>query len=37
MTGQKVPQLGGTIGEMQVSIQQIQTNLNQVLNNQQQL
>jgi hypothetical protein len=37
MTGQKIPPMGGTIGEIQSSLVQIQFNLNQVLTNQQQL
>jgi hypothetical protein len=37
MTGQKVPQIGGTIGEIQTSLQQIQLNLVQVMNSQQQI
>jgi hypothetical protein len=37
MTGQKIPQMTGTIGEIQSSLQQIQFSLTQVLNHQQQL
>ena len=36
-TGQKIPPMGGTIGEMQASLQQIQFSLTQLLNQQQQL
>lgn len=36
-TGQKIPAIGGTIGEIQSSLQQIQFSLTQLLNNQQQL
>ena len=36
-TGQKIPAMGGTIGEMQASLQQIQFSLSQILNSQQQL
>lgn len=37
ISGQKVPQIGGTIGEIQSSLQQIQFSLTQLLNSQQQL
>ena len=37
MTGQKIPQIGGTMGEIQSSLQQIQFSLSQLLTNQQQL
>jgi len=37
MTGQKIPQIGGTMGEIQSSLQQVQFSLTQLLNNQQQL
>ena len=37
MTGQKIPQIGGTIGEIQASLQQIQFSLSQLLNSQQQI
>ena len=37
MTGQKIPQMGGTIAEMQASLAQIQFSLSQLLNQQQQL
>jgi TolA-binding protein len=33
-TGQKIPQMSGTLGEIQQSIQQIQFSLTQVVNNQ---
>jgi hypothetical protein len=36
-TGQKIPQMSGTIGEIQNSLQQIQASLSQVVNYQQQL
>jgi hypothetical protein len=36
-TGQKVPVIGGTIAEIQHSIQQISTSLVQVINNQQEI
>jgi len=36
-TGQKVPQMTGTIAEMQTSLNQIQTNLQVIANNQQTL
>ena len=36
-TGQKVPQIGGTMAEMQMTLTNIQTNLQVVINNQQQL
>ena len=36
-TGQKVPQMSGTIGEIQTSIQQLQVSLTQILNNQNQI
>ena len=36
-TGQKIPQMSGTIGEIQTSIQQLQTSLAQVINNQNQI
>jgi len=36
-TGQKVPALGGTMAEMKLTITQIQTNLQTVVNNQQQI
>jgi hypothetical protein len=36
-TGQKIPQMTGTIGEMQTGIQQIQFNLNQIITSQQAL
>lgn len=36
-TGQKVPQLTGTIAEMQTALLQIQTNLQVIVTNQQQL
>ena len=36
-TGQKIPAMGGTIGEIQASLQQIQFSLSQVLNSQQQI
>ncbi|CAG8684750.1 19799_t:CDS:2 [Racocetra persica] len=37
MSGQKIPALGGTMAEMQASLQQIQFSLSQLLNSQQQL
>lgn len=37
MTGQKVPQLGGTMGEIQSSLQQVQFSLQQIIATQQQL
>ena len=37
MTGQKIPAIGGTIGEIQSALQQLQINLTQILNNQQQI
>jgi len=37
MTGQKIPQIGGTMGEIQASLQQIQLSQQQLLTNQQQL
>jgi cytoplasmic iron level regulating protein YaaA (DUF328/UPF0246 family) len=37
MTGQKIPQIGGTMGEIQSALQQIQFNLSQLLNSQQQI
>jgi hypothetical protein len=37
MTGQKIPQIGGTMGEIQSALQQIQLSLSQVLNSQQQI
>ena len=36
-TGQKMPQMSGTIGEIQTSLVQIQSTLAQVLTNQQQI
>ena len=36
-TGQKIPQMSGTIGEIQTSIQQLQVSLAQVINNQAQI
>nr|CAG8530809.1 2856_t:CDS:2 [Entrophospora candida] len=36
-TGQKIPQMTGTIGEIQQGIQQIQLSLTQIINSQQQL
>lgn len=36
-TGQKIPQMTGTIGEIHQSISQIQLSLNQIINSQQQL
>jgi len=36
-TGQKVPALGGTMAEMKLALTQIQTNLQTVVNNQQQI
>jgi len=36
-TGQKIPAMGGTIGEIQASLQQIQFSLSQLLNSQQQI
>jgi len=36
-TGQKIPQMTGTIGEIQVSLQQIQANLAQIQQNQNQI
>jgi phenylalanyl-tRNA synthetase alpha subunit len=36
-TGQKVPAIGGTMAEMKLAITQIQTNLQTVVNNQQQI
>jgi len=36
-TGQKIPQMTGTLGEIQQSLQQIQFGLTQVVNNQQSL
>jgi hypothetical protein len=36
-TGQKVPAMGGTMAEMKLAITQIQTNLQMVVNNQQQI
>ena len=36
-TGQKIPAMGGTIGEIQSSLQQIQLQVSQVLTQQQQL
>src|SRR5438132_77394 len=36
-TGQKVPQMSGTIAEMQVALINIQTNLQTIANNQQSL
>ena len=36
-TGQKVPQMSGTIAEIQLALSQIQTGLQTVVNNQQQL
>ena len=36
-TGQKIPQMSGTIGEIQTSIQQLQASLTQILNNQNQI
>lgn len=36
-TGQKIPAMGGTIGEIQVSLQQIQFSLSQLFNSQQQI
>lgn len=37
MSGQKIPAIGGTIGEIQSALQQIQFNLSQLLNSQQQI
>lgn len=37
MTGQKIPQIGGTMGEIQSSLQQIQFSLSQILASQQQI
>ena len=37
ISGQKVPAMGGTIGEIQSALQQIQFSLSQLLTNQQQL
>ena len=37
ISGQKVPQMGGTIGEIQSALQQIQFSLSQLLNSQQQI
>ena len=36
-TGQKIPQMSGTIGEIQTSLQQLQASLAQVINNQAQI
>ena len=36
-TGQKVPQMTGTMAEMQMALTNIQTNLQVIVNNQQQL
>jgi len=36
-TGQKIPQMTGTVAEIQVAIQQIQATLSQVINGQQQI
>lgn len=37
ISGQKIPAMGGTIGEIQSSLQQIQFSLTQLLSNQQQM
>jgi hypothetical protein len=37
ITGQKVPQLSGTVAEMQMALINIQSNLQTIVNNQQQL
>ena len=36
-TGQKIPPMGGTMGEIQSALQQVQFNLSQLLNHQQQI
>ncbi len=36
-TGQKIPPMGGTMGEIQSALQQMQFNLSQLLNHQQQI
>ena len=37
MSGQKIPQIGGTMGEIQASLSQIQFSLSQLLSSQQQI